>query len=541
MMPSFISGRGYELICEISDIISDKKKIIKVAKSLSKFNDLVDTITEDRNTELKKIIRIYKEKSSILFDIVSEKCGNNLHKFLNIIPRIDKNNYKEILECILKIKKYSDNTFLDFLVRLHYSRLRKAILNNKNKKELYLVIEKENTRIFKSLETKREREEQRREEQRRRWAEEQEERERKRNIELETEKKYRKHSRLYSQFSKINIPNFKIIKNINEADFWGQETHCCLKKNGAASDLLIPIESSPIAGEFVGNIKDSKIMIYFWDMVEINNGIPYKTLILDNLESSKLIKFEEFEKLIEEINSKVNYKKIYLGYLRNDIECDLTEKYKLVKRQFDYLAGYRDIAKGYAIADSTSLFLLKENNDEEIFKLRKMNKADLHLTKYIEDYIYNYENVYTGKFDKTDYIYQAKLDSPCYIIDNNKTILGYIITRYRYYNENNIEIISSEIPKVYSSKKLYIEDIVFSKNKEVIKSIDMIIADFINYCNNNEIKEVYCDTNINSKNMKKRLENSNIKLIDKLQGITLNSLKKLGIYEGRIKIENKLK
>ena len=37
VMPSFISGRGYELICEISDIISDKKKIIKVAVNGKRF------------------------------------------------------------------------------------------------------------------------------------------------------------------------------------------------------------------------------------------------------------------------------------------------------------------------------------------------------------------------------------------------------------------------------------------------------------------------------------------------------------------------
>lgn len=530
VMPSFITGRGYELICEISKIVSNKKNTIKIAKSLTKFNDLEMEITESRNTELKNIINIYKDDTNIFFDLVAEKCDKNLHKFLNVKPNITKENSKEILECIKKIKKYSDSTFLDIFSRLHYSRLRKAILNNKNKKELYLVIQKENSAIYKRLETRRERETINNE---------------LRLAELERKKtlieSYRKQTKLHTQFSKVKVKNFKIIKNKDEADFWGNETHCCLKKGGAASNLLIPIETSPIAGEFVGKIKDSKVMIYFWDMIEINDGIPKKTLILDNLEASKKIKFNEFEKLINEINSSVIYNKIYIGFLRNDIEANLFEHYNIYNRQFSYLAGYKDISTGFAIADSSRLYLLRENNKNESFKLRKMNIADLHLTKYIEDYIYGYNNVYNKELDETDYIYQSKLDTPCYIIDNNETILGYIITRYRYYDEKGKEIVDLTKQDSYKERKLYIEDIVFSKNREVLKSIDMIIADFIDYCNNNNIKEVYCDTNVNSKNMKKRLINNGINVIDKVQNLTINPVMKIGVYKDEIKIENKLK
>ena len=151
---------------------------------------------------------------------------------------------------------------------------------------------------------------------------------------------------------------------------------------------------------------------------------------------------------------------------------------------------------------------MREHKENKEFKTRKMNMSDLHLCKYIEKYIYG-EDIYNNQDDKTDILKQVTLDTPCYIIDSSTNIYGYMLTKWKYFNKNNEEVFNNT-----GRKRLYIEDLVISKDRKVLLELKNIFDDLKNWLLKNKIKEVYLNTNRYSKNFKKRLTNIGIKVIE---------------------------
>ena len=156
-------------------------------------------------------------------------------------------------------------------------------------------------------------------------------------------------------------------------------------------------------------------------------------------------------------------------------------------------------------ADSRLLYKLRENKIDNTINVRQMSFSDLHLCKYIEKYIYG-KDIYLEN-DPTDILKQVLLDAPCYILDSKTNIWGYILTKWKYLDKEGMETNS----KKAENKKLYIEDIVLTKNRNVILKLEEIILDFVYWCKQNNIKEVYANTNKYSKNFSKRLEQFGIK------------------------------
>ena len=133
-----------------------------------------------------------------------------------------------------------------------------------------------------------------------------------------------------------------------------------------------------------------------------------------------------------------------------------------------------------------------------------MEMKDLHNVKYIEKYIYG--DIYNGRDDKTDILKQVTLNTPCYIFDSTTNIYGYLLTKWKYFNEYGEEVFNDK-----GIKKFYIEDLVMSKSKMIL--LKEVFNEIIEWLKQHKINEVYMNANNNSKNFIKRLEREGIKVI----------------------------
>ena len=84
-----------------------------------------------------------------------------------------------------------------------------------------------------------------------------------------------------------------------------------------------------------------------------------------------------------------------------------------------------------------------------------------------------------------------------------------MLTKWKYFNKNNEEVFNNT-----GRKRLYIEDLVISKDRKVLLELKNIFDDLKNWLLKNKIKEVYLNTNRYSKNFKKRLTHIGIKVIE---------------------------
>lgn len=462
-----------------------------LVKTLKEFSLYKDYNTENLNKiKFRNLFKVLKEDTPE-FIRISRQYIEEIHQLVEILPMFEIKDRKEIMTSLRRIKGFNKENFLDIFTHLQVKKVRKAILTNKSIDIIKIEIEK-----FKKMILKR-------------------------NESLVYKKQYGSaykeilsfkrltHNKVYTYVSKMDLSPLSFIKDKVQADFWGRETLCCLKKGGVAEALLEIIENSPLAGEIVGKIGKKKVSSYTWDMVEIINGEARKTLILDNIEASLRLTEEEVEEFIfNKIFDYGKYRTLYLGICRND--CDLKEEYK--EKEYErqsIISGFNRLVSThtYAHADSDRMYKIREREEDKNIEYRKMNVSDLHLVKYIENYIYGKE-LYNSEDDKTDILKQVTLETPCYIIDNSTNIYGYFLTKWKWFDNLNMEVFDKK-----GKKRLYIEDLVVSKQKKALKLLKPIFDDFIKWIKEHNVKEVYLNPNQFSSNFIKRLSKEGITVV----------------------------
>lgn len=481
----FSDNIGYQRLCRMVAFTKNKNILLKILKELSKYTDYSEEVFH--NDKMKALIVCFEEQTPKVLAII-RKFVTEIHQLKEIIPVFDRLKKDDLIKCFDYISRYNKDTFMEVISYLNHKKLIKLILNKAHKKEILLEIEKIKSSILKKTETMLYK------------------REYGAGYEIFLSAKRRNERINFTYAPDMMFDELEFIKDPVIASFWGGETKCCLKKGGAAQELLEPIEKSPIAGEIVGKLRGKKMSSYTWDMVECIDGKAYKTLILDNIESPVTLNEKDTEYLFNTLNSFGKYKNIYLGTVRND--CTVNEKYQIKDRQ-SLLPGFRTMFKNsfYTHADSDKIYIMREHEENPNCKVRPMNISDLHLCKYVEEYIYG-KDIY-NEDDKTDIIKQVTLDTPCFIIDSETNIYGYMLTKWKYFNENNREVFSKN-----GQKKFYIEDLVVAKDRKVLIKLKEIFDDLAEWLLKHKIAEVYLHTNKFSKNFKKRLERIGIKVVE---------------------------
>ena len=493
----YSDGESYKKLEKINYFINDKNTLLKILKSFSNFKDYSE---EDIHSgKIRNLILTFKEETPNVLRIINKHI-TEIHQLKEVIPNFKEQDKYILISCLKKMTKFNKLNFLEMISFLNHKIIQEKIVTNCSVKEILFEIEKVKEVLKKRAES------------------------------LYYRKEY---GAGYKEFLKLKRNKIKcIFTYINDmmfdelqftkdpivASFWGAETKCCLKKGGIAEPLLKIIELSPIAGEIVGKFKGNKMSSYTWDMIECVDGKAYKTLILDNIESPTMISRKDTEDFFDRLNSFNKYKSIYLGTVRDDCSIDF-DKYKIKKRQ-SLVPGFDDIFEKhfYTHADSEKLFIMREHEENESMELRKMNISDLHLCKYVEEYIYG-KYIY-DKNDKTDILKQVTLETPCYILDSTTNIYGYLLTKWKYFDNDGKETFSNS-----GHKKFYIEDLVIARNKKAIKEFSKAFDNLRIFLEKKNIKEVYLHTNDYSKNFKKRFKKLGIKVIEENLETTIKPIR----------------
>lgn len=494
------------------------KAFMKYLRKVEKMDSFKQLRAKAISGNFASLIRVLGNSTHLAIDVFT-KYTDDFHELHENLPVINKGIDKdEFLKFINRISKYEKSSFFTVLKYCNYKRIRTGVFN-KNKAEIMLMTEKiSDVDRLRALQND--------------------------STAGKTKAKYisfNKKRANHTYFNSYSIKGLTCIKNRAEADFWGKETLCCLKKGGASEALLDVIESSPLAVELVGTVNDKKVAIFAWDMLQIDKENAYKTLILDNIESNKKLTEKETQWLLDEISNQYGYKRIFLGTQRND--CKVPEFIELksrVKRQFipsGYLELYSNSA--WAGADSATMYSVKEKEDDIDFKLRKMDITDLHTIKYLEDYLYD-------GIDE-DLLWNVDLTTPCYVVDSSTHTLGYFLTRYKYFKKGKGRKQDDEVKTKKGrnsedvEKVFYIEDLVLTNYRGVKLSLKHIVEDLISWLKKNKIKEVLVNPNKDSKGLLKRLEKANIKVIFEEEMEELKPTKELPFdKELKVKVRNSL-
>lgn len=500
--------------------LTNSKIVKNFMNEFSKFKDYSSVADLSRDIKVRRLYSVFKEKTPEIMRIF-RTFSEEFHEVHENLPTLKKELDKEELVKIFNIiKKYKKEYFFRFVKYLNYKDIRQMILTQTRKEEIDILINKKRDTQFK------------------------------RAISISYRKKYGKDWRdvvKEKNFIERRLPNttyvsklmnnqLEFIKDPIKASFWGNETLCCLKNGGAAEALLKPIESSPLAGEVVGKFKNKKTLAYVWDMLEINNGIAEKSLIIDNIEVAGKLTEEETERYLNVYKNLNGYKNIYLGTIRND--CTLSEKYiKTTKERQSVPTGYEKLYKEHRFsgADSKNLYTIDIRKNDNRFFLRDMDFTDLHTVKYLEKYLY-------PGIDP-DFIYNIDLETPCFIIDSKTHVAGYFVTRFKYFKidetdfsqDNEIKKKDLKKNKKYV-KKFYIEDIVLAPNRKVISCLSQITERLVTWLKDNGIDTLMTNVNENSKTLLKRLTAEGIKVeAEKLSTIRPEKeLKNLDVGEVKV-------
>ena len=131
---------------------------------------------------------------------------------------------------------------------------------------------------------------------------------------------------------KMEATAYAAVARVTPADEWcsfskradvvatvGADTNCCFTKGGAASRLLEPAMRSPIAGILHGH-KPSRWFSFVWEIVVKEDGMFWKCLVLDNVEARGTIQQEYWENKIVPRLAGLDYRRVYCGTIRNDVE-----------------------------------------------------------------------------------------------------------------------------------------------------------------------------------------------------------------------------
>lgn len=316
-----------------------------------------------------------------------------------------------------------------------------------------------------------------------------------------------------------NDEKFTFTKQVSEINTIGSRTNCCFRKGGAAQSLLKPAFYSPIAGIIEGKFGNYEWFSFVWETVELNKetGTFDVSLVLDNLEATKILNKEEMDYIMNKLQSLSGYKKIYLGYCRNDIYSEFQEKFRTTQKPKERsLVEYEnEFIKYSAYDDSKYLWTIleRENKTKGNLITKTMDMGDLHRSKYIEWKIWGFQS-------DSDFVKDVILDCS-FTIRNNHSIFGYLICKKYWYNPKTKNIIfKSRLTKKDNINNedyvplLYFDDMWMSKNKIIILQLREIFDKIKNYLKEHpEFKYYSCSCNKNSYPFLKRLKDIEIKFI----------------------------
>jgi len=311
---------------------------------------------------------------------------------------------------------------------------------------------------------------------------------------------------MFSKFPREDY--FWFNKELEEINTIGSRTYCCFRKGGAAQSLLKPAYYSPISGIIEGTFKNCTWFSFVWETVEYNKetNLFDVSLVFDNLEATRRLTLEEMNKIIDILKSLGKYKKIYLGYLRNDIADEYLESIESTKKpkERSLVEFEKEFNKYSAYDDSRYMFTILENESKNKTNItvKKLNLGDLHRAKYVEWKIWS-------EHSDDEFVKDVILGNS-FIIQDNQSIYGYLITKKYWYDETNKKIyFQSKISKELKEKckmLLYFDDFYIVRNNKIIKSLDKIFDEIKKYIEENNIEYYSCHCNEYSKNFTKRLK-----------------------------------
>lgn len=479
IMEKFCNPSGVSAIDFLEKIFIDKKKVIKYINAMNKLEDVHDYDMCLYNVKnYKNLIELlgYDKIMKILNTLQSNDMS--FHDWQSNLPKINlDDNSEEVFEFLMRSFSYSLENCYKSMHYMNFKKIRFA----KNLDEIIKHINYINAckvGIKKII-----------------------------------------INDAYSQLSKLNKSSkISFTKDNLIIGTIGRETNCCFHSHGVASSLLQPAIKSPISGIIHGNIGRNRWFSFVWEMVEILNGNVYKTLILDNIESNGRITDGS---AIWEALDRLNYKSIYCGTSRNDIDFPEEVKNIPIKSKPYNLVGYEsNFAKYGSYDDSKELYTLKSKPTDSVAYIRRMNYGDLHRVKYLENYIW-------GSNNDDEFLDIDVKNSPSFIIESSTNIYGYFTTRLKYYHSyetsytQNGDIKSKDLKNIIKenennnlpkyngiTKVLYLEDIFIIKHRNCIASLKPMIEYLIEWAKDNDIKIVSANTNQFSEPFIKRVKDA---------------------------------
>ncbi|QXN67952.1 hypothetical protein FPHOBKDP_00202 [Listeria phage LPJP1] len=204
--------------------------------------------------------------------------------------------------------------------------------------------------------------------------------------------------------SKMNISNnhsnkfIYFSKDVDEIMNIGVKTKCCFTPNGLAAPLVKISLENPLAGILTGYMGKKIWFSFVWEIGIFNQET--KTidicLIMDNIESNQLLNNNDFSIISDWITNNTHYKKIFLGYLRNDInrtiledKCYFDRPHTLINSEHKFSSyNYDDSEKIYELDiipdyDDT-LYIQEERDIGWIMRSLYYKYYDIKLNTFLE-------------------------------------------------------------------------------------------------------------------------------------------------------------
>ena len=187
----------------------------------------------------------------------------------------------------------------------------------------------------------------------------------------------------------LDAPFCAFSKSASDITSIGNKTFCCFKKGGVGEPLMLISLKSPIAGIIWGEKGNKTWFAYVWELVEYNKET--KTfdinLVLDNIEANNRLDENEYYYIIEKIAAKNVYKKVYLGYMRNDIDIP----YKILNTRHRKSRGItffnKETEKYSCYDDSREIYDCIIREEDTNYEKVSVNQGDFHRIKYIIDFL----------------------------------------------------------------------------------------------------------------------------------------------------------
>lgn len=461
---------------------SDRKKSIKLFTLFLGLDAATAQELYFQNDRLYGLLRLVKFDSFMKIIRMVASRGHSFHDFVSSMPRMHyDDDANEVVSFLNRILKYNQENFLRIWPYLNYKKVRGA--SNFREMDRHIrVIGASRVGITTSKVRP-----------------------------AFTYAKLIKSDRLM-EFSK----DAAIIATI------GSETHCCFQKGGLAGPLVTAAMQSPLAGVIHGHIP-FRWFAFSWEIVEIipGEGVT-KSLILDNVEAAGMVKLKHSHQIFDRL-AKLPYSRVYCGTIRNDIEFPegITDTSK--KKPY-HLIGYEKNFVNYgSYDDSKSLYTICERNPSTKAWVKQMNKGDHHRVAYLEKRVYSSPD--------PDFLKDVDVDrSPCYVLESDTHIFGYMTTRYLWFPKNDFghghEIKgqnAKDLWRAYDSEKgideeyelvLYLDDVVMCPGRAGMEALKLMIEHLADWARKNSIRKIAANTNRHSSAFGKRVERMGFEYIE---------------------------